>query len=82
MEWTIVTVVIALAGLIIAIIKPIIRLNTVITQLSTVVETLGKSLETLTSKNSETHERLWDKLGEHEGTLSEHDKRIALIERF
>lgn len=82
MERMEISAIIALVGLIIAIARPIIKLNTVITQLSTVVEALGKSLETLTSKNSETHERLWDKLGEHEGTLSEHDKRITLIERL
>ncbi len=82
MEWTAVTVIIALAGLLGLIIKPIVKLNTVITQLSTVVETLGESLEALTSKNSATHALLWDKLGEHVGTLCEHDKRISIIERF
>ena len=46
-----------------------------------IVDELGKKVEGLTDKNSEAHGRLWDKLGEHDEQLFDHDKRLTVIEK-
>lgn len=87
MEWTVVTVIIALVGVGIAVIKPIVSLTNTITKLTVVVDALEKNLEELTGKNREAHIRLWKKNEEqdavaddHEKRLTDHDKRITVIE--
>lgn len=80
--WTIAGVVIAFIVLLIGIVTPIIKLNTVIARLSAIVDSIGKNLESLTTKNSETHGKLWDRIEAQDETLSDHDKRIALIEQL
>ena len=62
MEWTTVTVIIALVGLIAAVAGPLIKLNTIITRLAVIVDELGKQMNGFVDKNSEAHGRLWDKL--------------------
>jgi len=79
-EWTVVTVVIALGGFLLAVVRPLITLNTVITRLTAIVDSLGKSLDTLAGKNAEAHGRLWDKLSEHDGKISDHEKRLYKME--
>lgn len=81
MEWTTVTVIIALVGLIAAVAGPLIKLNTIITRLAVIVDELGKQMNGFVDKNSEAHGRLWDKLGEHDEQLSDHDKRLTVIEK-
>lgn len=80
-EWTIVTVVIALVGLVAAVVTPIIKLNTTITKLSAIVDNLAKSFDSLTNKNSEAHGKLWNKLDEHEDAINGHETRLQLIEK-
>ena len=52
MEWTVVTALVVLVGLLGAIIKPIISLNTTITKLTAAVDRLRDDLDALGSKNS------------------------------
>ena len=80
-EWTVVTVIIALVGFLAAVIKPIITLNTNITKLTAAVSTLQENLEKLTTKNNESHDRIWCRLDQHAGRLSDHETRLLVAER-
>ncbi len=79
-EWTVVTVVVTLVGLGAAILRPLISLNSAITRLTQIVQTLEKSMTSLSEKNSESHERLWKRVGEHDDRLNEHEKRLSIAE--
>lgn len=80
MEWTTVTVIIALVGLGVAVVKPIISLTQSITKLTVAVDRLQSDMESLTTKNSQAHGRLWDHNGEQDGRLNDHEKRIGSLE--
>lgn len=80
-EWTVVTVIVVLVGLVAAIVKPLINLNTIITRLSVIVGEVEKNLSGLTEKNSDAHGKLWGKLEEQDDTLSNHETRIQIIEK-
>ena len=73
MDWTVIAGVAALVGLIGGIVAPILKLNTSITQLTVVVNGLAKGFEKLTDKNDGAHEKINEKLDDHE-------KRIFIIE--
>ena len=79
-EWSVVTVIASLIALIIGVVTPIIKLNTSITRLTTVVDGLAKNFDTMTNKNSEAHDKLWEKVEEHGDTLNNHEIRLQLIE--
>ena len=81
MEWTVVTVLIALVGLGAAVVKPMISLNSTIVKLTGAVEALQKNIEELTSRNSKSHDRIFQTLDDHGEILQDHEKRITLIEQ-
>jgi predicted nucleic acid-binding Zn-ribbon protein len=81
-EWTVVTVIAVLAGLLGAIIKPIIRLNTTLTKLTESVNALEKNIAAMNDKNGEAHEKLWRKSDEHEQRLSRHETRLGILEQY
>lgn len=60
MEWTVVTVLVVLVGLIAAVVKPLLTLNTTITRLSAGVDALEKNIGTLTERYDESSTRLAD----------------------
>ena len=81
MEWQVVTVIIALVGLVTAIAAPLIRLNNNITKLTVM---LDQALERLTKQEENSHishKRIWDKNEEQDKMLNDHEKRISFIER-
>ena len=80
-EWGVVGVIIALVGLGAAIIKPVLALNTSITRLNLTLEQLQRDVGTMTTKNSKSHERIWDKLEEQGGALEDHERRIDSLEQ-
>ncbi len=80
-EWTVVTVVIALAGFLAVVVKPIITLNTSITKLTAAVGTLQENLQKLTAGNADGHERIWNSLDCQAGRISNHETRISVIEK-
>jgi len=80
-EWTIVTVIATLVGLLATVVRPLMDLNATITQLTEVVNTLEKNISGLSTKNSESHGRLWEKCGEHDELLNRHETRLLLLER-
>lgn len=74
MEWTVVTVCVALAGLFVTVGRPVVELNRSITRLTTMLDVLAKRLDRLEADNRQTHARLWDRLDTHE-------KRLQTLEK-
>ena len=73
MDWTVIAGVAALVGLIGGIVAPILKLNTSITRLTVVVNGLVENFEKVTDKNDDAHDKINEKLEDHE-------TRISLIE--
>ena len=73
MDWTVIAGVAALVGIIGGIVAPIHKLNTSITRLTVVVNGLVENFEKVTDKNDCAHEKINEKLDDHE-------KRIFIIE--
>ena len=70
MDWTVIAGVAALVGLIGGIVAPILKLNTSITRLTVVVNGLVENFEKLTDKNECAHEKINEKLDDHETRIS------------
>lgn len=79
-EWTIVTVIATLVGLLASVVRPLMDLNATITRLTEVVNELEKNISGLSARNSESHGRLWGKAEEHEEILNRHETRLQLLE--
>lgn len=69
MEWTVVTVIIALVGLFMTIGKPIITLNGSITHLQDAIDELREDIKVLTGRTDNQEEKLQD-----------HETRISILE--
>ena len=80
MEWTTVTVIIALVGLGAAVIKPMVSLTQSITKLTVVVERLERELDEQSEHSRESHKRLWDHNEEQDNRLDDHERRIHDME--
>lgn len=79
-EWGVVTVLIAIVGLIITVVTPLLKLNGSIVQLTTVVDSLKQQLSTMETSNSTSHDRIWSELDEHQQEINDHDRRIIKLE--
>lgn len=79
-EWAVVGVIVVLFGLIVAIVTPLLKLNTSITQLTCAVGVLQKNIECLTTKNTESHTKLWEHNSKQDGIIADHEMRIKIIE--
>lgn len=69
MEWTVVTVIIALVGLFMTVGKPVIALNNSITHLQDAIDELRGDIKVLTGRTDSQEERLQD-----------HETRISILE--
>lgn len=69
MEWTVVTVIIALVSLFMTVGKPIITLNGSITHLQDAIDELREDIKVLTGRTDNQEEKLQD-----------HEKRISILE--
>lgn len=69
MEWTVVTVIIALVGLFMTVGKPIITLNGSITHLQDAIDELRENIKVLTGRTDNQEEKLQD-----------HETRISILE--
>lgn len=69
MEWTVVTVIIALVGLFMIVGKPIITLNGSITHLQDAIDELREDIKVLTGRTDNQEEKLQD-----------HETRISILE--
>lgn len=70
MEWTVVTVLIAIVGLFITIGKPVITLNNSITHLQDAIDDLREDIKVLTGRTDNQEQRLQD-----------HETRISILEK-
>ena len=87
-EWTVVTVLAAMVALVTAIVSPLLKLNTSIGNLTSMVDSLSvkmgmvnEDMGRLTKRNSDTHERIFARLGEQERALAGHETRITVLEQ-
>jgi len=80
-EWTVVTVIVVLSGLVISFVKPLISLNGTLTRLTEAVKVLERELNSISGRNSEAHARLWKKEQEQDSLLADHEKRLTCLER-
>lgn len=69
MEWTVVTVIIALVGLFMTVGKPVINLNSSITRLQDAIDELREDIKVLTNRTDNQEER-----------LQNHETRISILE--
>lgn len=69
MEWTVVTVIIALVGLFMTVGKPVITLNGSITHLQDAIDDLREDIKVLTGRTDSQEEKLQD-----------HETRISILE--
>ena len=81
MEWTVVTVIIALVGLGASIIKPVITLTQSITKLTMVVERVEADLKAQAAHSHESHAKLWAHNDEQDQRLEDHERRIGILEQ-
>ena len=81
MEWTVVVVLIALAGLVASVLTPAIRLNTSVTRLAALVDSLDAKLGSMESSNTGAHRRIWTELAGQKAALGGHETRITVLEK-
>lgn len=87
MEWTVVTVIVALVGLFFTIGKPVLDLNANIVKLNLSLDALNKradkqerDLEAHVENSHESHKRIWDHSVEQDKRLDDHEHRISRLE--
>lgn len=81
MEWTVVTVIIALVGLVATFVKIAVNLTKTLTELIAAVRELRSDLSTQRSSAHESHKRLWDHNTAQDKKLEDHEKRIYTLEQ-
>ena len=79
-EWGVIGVIVVLVSLVATLVKPMLSLNTAIVRLTTLMDGMSSDLRDLTSKNAQSHERIFDKLDEHGDKIADHEHRIADLE--
>ena len=80
MEWTVVTVLIAVAGLFGAVGAPVIRLNSTIARLNVMLEQMKQDMAQQKLSAREAHRRLWAHNDAQDASLADHEQRIVLLE--
>lgn len=88
MEWTTVTVIISLVGLIVTVTTPLIKLNSNITRLTVILDGIKaeleeqkKALSAQKADSRESHRRLWAHNDEQDNILNDHETRIRVLEQ-
>jgi uncharacterized protein YoxC len=81
MEWTTVTVIIALVGLIATFVKVAASLTKTLTELTVTVRALRSDLATQRTSSHESHKRLWDHNAKQDVKIEDHEKRIYILEQ-
>lgn len=82
-EWTVVGVIVVIAGLIATVTAPLISNTKAMTKLSDSIEHLSyrvsqeeKELDEFKGKSSKTHQKIFDKLDNHENRIDNLEHRI------
>lgn len=81
-EWAVVGVLIALAGLFGTVARPVITLNKTITELTVTVRAIKTDMEQLSTRNSRSHERIWQHNDGQDRQLADHETRIERLEEL
>ena len=88
MEWTVVTVIIAIVGLIGTVAVPLVKNTKAMTQLSGKIEHLiyrmeqeENDLNAFKAKAADKHGIIFDELNKHENTIINHEGRIYALEK-
>lgn len=81
MEWTVVTVIIALVGFVAAVANPLTRLTRSITTLTVVVERLQTDVEEQRQHSRQSHQRIWEHSETQDRRLDDHERRIGNLEQ-
>lgn len=88
MEWTVVSVIVVLVGLIGTVAVPLSKNTKAMTQLSEKINHLvyrmdkdEDELSDFKSKSAEKHRLIFDTLGEHQKSLINHESRIYALEK-
>lgn len=79
-EWGVVGVIVTLIGLVVAIATPMVKLNTTLTRLSTQMENFVNGLEAFKKRYTDQVEKFEKEHGDIREELSEHEKRIIVLE--
>ncbi len=87
-EWGVVTVLIALVGLISTVAVPLSKNTKAMTQLSGQIELLAyrikeeeNNLEAFKEKSADRHEKIFNQLDEQSDRLTDHENRITNLEK-
>ena len=84
-EWEVFLAFVAIAGFIGTVFKVssfINKLESSITTLNGSITVLNKAVDEIAKSNKASHERLWDHNEEQDKQLSDHEKRIGILERL
>lgn len=79
-EWTVVTVIVALVGLVVTVATPMIKLNSTITALSSQVKILLDNLDEFKTRYKEQLKELNDTDQKLFGSINDHEVRISRLE--
>lgn len=84
MEWTVVTALVVIVGLVAAIAKPMVTFTrtfaSVTATLTSSMEELKHSFDRFSAENKESHGRIYSRMDLHEEKLGDHEKRISVLE--
>lgn len=80
MEWTVVTVIIALVGLIAALWKPMSKLTVAITELREAARYMRDDFNDHKAVNAKEHQSMQSDIKEHGEKLTNHEQRITALE--
>ena len=81
MEWTVVTVIVALIGLVGTFVKIASSLTKTLTELTVTVRELRSELSNQRTSAHESHKRLWEHNNDQDKKLEDHEKRIYTLEQ-
>ena len=82
MEWTVVTVIVVIVGLIISVATPLVKSTKAMTELTVNIKVLNEQLEKIENGNDEDHKDFQEQLDEHDDKIADHETRITVIEKM
>lgn len=84
-QWEVFLAIVAIAGFCVTVFKIssfFNKLESSITTLNGSISVLNKAVDEIAKSNKASHERLWDHNEEQDKQLSDHEKRIGILERL
>lgn len=81
MEWTTVTVLVVLIGLVGSIVNPIVKLTRAITKQTIETTNLSKAMEEQKDRIHESFQKIWEHEEEQDDRLDDHETRLSVLEQ-